>query len=61
MPGWPAARGVAELRARTAAPILFFTGQDLPATEAALVDEVLLKPLAPADLQAAITRWLRRK
>jgi PAS domain S-box-containing protein len=60
MPGWPAGRAVAELRARTAAPILFFTGQDLPAVEAALVEEVLLKPLAPADLQAAIAKWLNR-
>jgi CheY-like chemotaxis protein len=60
MPGWPAHRAVRELRARApGVPIVFFTGQDVPADEAVLVEEVLFKPLSLGDLQAVIDRWLR--
>jgi CheY-like chemotaxis protein len=61
MPGWPAWRAVSELRSRIpGVPIVFFTGQDVPANEAALVEEVLFKPLSLEDLQAVIDKWLSR-
>jgi PAS domain S-box-containing protein len=61
MPGWPAARAVTELRARLrGTPILFFTGQHVSDADAALVEDVLLKPLSVAELHAAVQRWLPR-
>jgi two-component system, cell cycle sensor histidine kinase and response regulator CckA len=59
MPHWPAARTLEEIRRRLPrVPILFFTGQDVPAEERAQVQGVLRKPPSSAELVRAVERWL---
>lgn len=54
MPGTGGSALVPRLRALCAAPILYFTGQNVPRAEREAVDGVVLKPVMTADLVAAI-------
>jgi CheY-like chemotaxis protein len=59
IPGWPIRRTLDELRRRAGrAPIVFFTGQDVPSEERALVQDVLAKPLSNDEFVRAVERWL---
>jgi PAS domain S-box-containing protein len=59
MPGWPVRMTLEQIRRRAPrVPIVFFTGQDVPSEERALVQDVLLKPLATDALVQSVERWL---
>jgi PAS domain S-box-containing protein len=61
MPSGPGATVAPKLRAaRPDVSILFHTGHEVPPEHVALVDEVLLKPIAPDLLLQALQRWMRR-
>jgi PAS domain S-box-containing protein len=61
MPGWGPMRTLAEIRKRVpAVPVLFFTGENVPADERARVQGVLQKPLALGELSETVQRWLRK-
>jgi PAS domain S-box-containing protein len=61
MPGWPVSVTLDKIRERHAAvPIIFFTGQDVPAQERALVQGVLYKPLATERLLREVESWLAK-
>jgi PAS domain S-box-containing protein len=61
MPGFPVKAALAQLRAHAPqAPILFFTGQDVPDAERSLVEGVLYKPLSLSELSDAVGHWLAR-
>ena len=61
MPGWAPLHTLAEIRKRAPAiPVLFFTGENVPAGERALVQGVLQKPLALSELSETVQRWLRK-
>ena len=61
MPGWPVSVTLDKLRERDAAvPIVFFTGQDVPVEERALVQGVLHKPLATERLLHEVEHWLAK-
>ena len=61
MPSGPGATVAPRLRAlRPDVCILFHTGHDVPAQYEGLVDEVLLKPVAPDALLEVLRRRLRR-
>jgi CheY-like chemotaxis protein len=59
MPGWPPQRTLSEIRKRASTlPVLFLTGQEVPADERAQVQQVLYKPLSMGELREAVDHWL---
>jgi two-component system cell cycle sensor histidine kinase/response regulator CckA len=61
MPGFPVRTALALLRKHAPrAPILFFTGQDVPADERDLVDGILYKPLSLDELVDAVEKRITR-
>jgi CheY-like chemotaxis protein len=61
MPGWPVSVTLDKIRERCKdVPVIFFTGQDVPAQERALVQGVLHKPLATERLLREVEHWLAK-
>jgi CheY-like chemotaxis protein len=61
MPGWPVSVTLDKIRERCKdVPVIFFTGQDVPAQERALVQGVLYKPLATERLLREVESWLAK-
>lgn len=59
MPGWDPKRTLDELRERVGStPIVYFSGQPVPADERALVEAVLDKPASLTKLVSAVERWI---